>query len=171
MAVAWPITISHWQSESERRFLRDGHWIAEPGAGASRAELLGLALGFLACSHQLPGRSAGSIYMLSQVPIRVSRTQTGMEVSFGELEFLANTPKPGVRAFEQPVLHLSLGLVGKTSAQRDSGRRTRANPQGGANGWQTERGGAASVAARFWTFYKRTGSRILWRNSAGTAFQ
>jgi hypothetical protein len=29
MAVAWPITISHWQRESDRRFLRDGHWIAQ----------------------------------------------------------------------------------------------------------------------------------------------
>ena len=41
------------------------------------------------------------VYMLSQVPIRVSRTQTGIEVSFGEVGFLASTPKPVVRAFEQ----------------------------------------------------------------------
>lgn len=57
-------------------------------------------LGFKPIPDQ-PTNTYIRIYMLSQVPIRVSRTQTGIEVSFGELGFLASTPKPAVRAFEQ----------------------------------------------------------------------
>jgi len=41
--------------------LSDELWIAEPGAGANRAEPLGLALGSLVCSHQFSGRSAWTL--------------------------------------------------------------------------------------------------------------
>src|ERR1039458_9553472 len=57
-------------------------------------------LGFEAIPDQ-PTNTYMRVYMLSQLPIRVSRTKTGIEVSFGELGFLASTPKPEVRAFEQ----------------------------------------------------------------------
>jgi hypothetical protein len=57
-------------------------------------------LGFEPIPEQ-PTNTYIRVYMLSQVPIRVSRTQTGIEVSFGEIGFLASTPKPVVRAFEQ----------------------------------------------------------------------
>jgi hypothetical protein len=45
--------------------LSDEHWDAEPGAGANRAKPLGLALGFLVCSHQFSGRSAESFGIVS----------------------------------------------------------------------------------------------------------
>src|SRR5947208_6507785 len=51
--------VSRVFAESEgQRFLSDELWVAEPVAGANRAEPLGLALGFLVCSHQFSGRSA-----------------------------------------------------------------------------------------------------------------
>src|SRR5436190_18470774 len=59
-----------------------------------------VSLGFEPIPDQ-PTNTFIRVYMLSQVPIRASRTQTGMEVSFGEFGFLASTPKPVVRAFEQ----------------------------------------------------------------------
>ena len=57
-------------------------------------------LGFEPIADQ-PTNTYIRVYMLGQLPIRVSRTKTGIEVSFGELGFLASTPKPAVRAFEQ----------------------------------------------------------------------
>src|SRR5205814_9780565 len=42
------------QRASERRFLIDEHWVAEPDAGANRAEPLGLALGFLVLLTSVP---------------------------------------------------------------------------------------------------------------------
>src|SRR5437870_5818094 len=52
-----------------RRFLSDGLWIAEPGAGANRAQPLGFALEFLVCSHQVSGRSAWTLGHLALVKI------------------------------------------------------------------------------------------------------
>ncbi len=58
-SAQWPVDRRRVFAESEgRRFLSDELWDAEPGAGANRAEPLGLALGFLVCSDQFSGRSA-----------------------------------------------------------------------------------------------------------------
>src|SRR5213594_4036900 len=54
-----------------RGFLRLNERYAEPSAGANRAEPLGLALGFLVCSCQFSGRSAGSFGGAPHDEIRV----------------------------------------------------------------------------------------------------
>jgi hypothetical protein len=59
-----------------------------------------VTLGFEPIPDQ-PSNTYVRVYMLGEIPIRVSRTQTGIEVSFGEVGFLASTPKPVVQAFER----------------------------------------------------------------------
>jgi len=73
------------------------------------------------------------VYMLSQVPIHVSRAQTGIEVSFGEVGFLASTPKPAVRAFEQTRAAFVTRFGRKNVSTKTFGS---ANKDGAANGSQ-----------------------------------
>lgn len=59
-----------------------------------------MPLGFQAVSDQ-PTNTYIRVYMLNQIPIRVSGTQTGIEVSFGEFAYLPSAPEPLIRAYEQ----------------------------------------------------------------------
>ncbi len=92
-------------------------------------------LGFEPISDQ-PTNAYIRVYVLSQVPIRVSRTQTGIEVSFGEVGFLAGTPKPVVRAFEQTRAAF-VTRFGRNNVSTETFGL--ANQQGGANGRQSIR--------------------------------
>jgi hypothetical protein len=89
-------------------------------------------LGFKPIPDQ-PTNTYIRVYMLSQAPIRVSRMQTGIEVSFGEVGFLASTPTPVVRAFEQSRAAFVTRFGRKNVSTKTFGS---ANPQGGANGRQ-----------------------------------
>jgi len=106
-------------------------------------------LGFEPIPDQ-PTKTYIRVYMLSQVPIRVSRTKAGIEVSFGEVGFLASTPKPVMRAFEQTRAAFVARFGRKNVSTKTFGS---ANPQGGANGRQpssseTNRTPAAAASRR-----------------------
>jgi len=114
-------------------------------------------LGFKTTAEQ-PSNGYVRAYMLSRppitvdgrsyptdVPIRVSKTPTGIEVAFGEFGFLASTPEPAVRAFKDARSAFVSRYGGKNVKTKRFGS---ANPQDGANGRQPSGSDTDSALAR-----------------------